>query len=57
MELLCPDGHWLPVRIESRDGGSRLLAFFHFHGLELVRTVAQGIDPFDVLRWPLTTDH
>jgi len=48
MELLCPDGHWLPVRIESMNAGQRLVAYFSYHGLEITWT----LDESDRLRWP-----
>ena len=48
MELLCPDGHWLPVRVESRDTGRRLVAYFSYHGLG----IAWPLDESNRLRWP-----
>ena len=48
MELLCPDGYWLPVRIESMNIGRRLVAYFSYHGLETAWT----LDESNRLRWP-----
>jgi len=48
MELLCPDRHWLPVQIESRDAGRRLIAYFTCHGLEIPWALVES----DPLRWP-----
>jgi hypothetical protein len=48
MELLCPDGFWLPVRVESMLKGQRLIAHFGCHGLEIGWTLGE----IDRLRWP-----
>jgi hypothetical protein len=56
MEVLFPDGTWLPVRIESEFCGQRLYAHFEFHGKEL-RILVMDLNrvpaPLANLRWPM----
>ena len=53
MELLCADGYWLPVRIESRHAGRALLAFFRYHGMDLCcHAVDMEGRELHSLRWP-----
>ncbi len=49
VELLCPDGHWLPVRVEQHGTSRVMLAYFDFHGIELVHLIRQSNE----LRWPV----
>lgn len=35
MQMRCPDGTWINVRIESQNRGRHLFAYFGFHGMDL----------------------
>ena len=52
LELLCPDGRFLPVRVEYPDNpaqdGPWLTAYCKRHNLEFSRRLT----PIDRLRWP-----
>ena len=49
LELRGDGGHWIPVRVESRDQGRELIAFYRVHGREF----CSGIETdYDKLRWP-----
>jgi hypothetical protein len=52
MEMLCPDGVWIPVSVESRDAGLTLFAYFGCHDM-LLRVLAHSDSgPQRELRWP-----
>lgn len=49
MEIRWPDGVWEAVRIESRDSGATLVAYFEHHGEQCAIRID---DRHHRLRWP-----